>query len=229
MKYFILNVESIFYVSIHFEHHFDFDTNASKSLVEIHQDIMAEINDKTSHALKFIESINVFLSFYFVYIIVKWVKKYFWKISIFNSFKFERALRFRYKYLTNLRYKNFYITKKFHEIDTRRNEMGMDTIMPLTYRERKYFVEMSSIRTIWQEWHHIFSSSITLTYSTFHLISIMIADYSLFWLLSMIKFYGNQTDDGIESEGEKIQVLKIFFICIFNLTCNHALQYKFWR
>jgi aromatic ring-opening dioxygenase LigB subunit len=112
-------------------------------------------------------------------------------------------MRFRYKYLTNLRYKNFYITKKFHEIDTSRNELDMDTILPLTYKERKYLVEMTSIRTIWQEWHHMFSASITLTYSTFHLIGIMIADYSLFWLLSMIKFYGNQTDDGIENEGEK--------------------------
>jgi hypothetical protein len=71
MKDFISNVEEIFYVSIHFEHHFDFDTNASKTFAQIHEDITTEINDKTSHALKFIESINVFLSFYFIYILIK--------------------------------------------------------------------------------------------------------------------------------------------------------------
>lgn len=71
MKEFISNVESIFYVSIKFEHNFDFHTNASKTFNEIYNDIMTEINDRTNHALKFIESINVFLSFYFIYIITK--------------------------------------------------------------------------------------------------------------------------------------------------------------
>lgn len=71
MKKFISNVESIFYVSIKFEHNFDFDTNASKTFSEIRDEIMSEINHKTSHALKFIKSINVFLSFYFIYIIIK--------------------------------------------------------------------------------------------------------------------------------------------------------------
>lgn len=112
-------------------------------------------------------------------------------------------MQFRFNYMTSLRYKNFYITKKFHEIDAGRGELGMNTILPLTYKERKYLVEMTSMRTIWQEWHHMFSSSITLAFSTLHICGVLVADYSLFWLLSMIKYYGNQTDDGIESEGEK--------------------------
>lgn len=111
-------------------------------------------------------------------------------------------MRFRHKYLSSLHYKNYYITETFLNIDATRIELGMESLLPLTYKEKKYLVELTSSRTIWKEWHHMFSSSITLTYSTFHLLGILLADYSLFWLLSVIEFYGNQTAvNDSETEG----------------------------
>lgn len=111
-------------------------------------------------------------------------------------------MRFRYKYLTSLRYKNIYITKRFHEIDKARVDVGMESILPLTFKERDSLVEVTSIMFVWSEWRHIFSSSVFLIFSTLHICGILLADYSLYWLLSMIHFYGNQ-ENGIENEGVK--------------------------
>lgn len=71
MKTFAVTVENIFDVSVHFKHDFHFDTNASKSFTEIELDIFREIDDRTFHALKFIESINVFVALYFIFILYK--------------------------------------------------------------------------------------------------------------------------------------------------------------
>lgn len=96
----------------------------------------------------------------------------------------------------------------------------MDKVLPLTRKERKRYIEMTSIKLVRHEWRHIFSSSIFLLFSSMHLSGILIADYSIFWILTMIRFlyYGNQSDD-IESEGDNLftffaMMLKIFYFLL---------------
>lgn len=71
MKEFMQNVQNMFFMSVNFEHKFEFQTNASKNFSEIHEDISKEIRDRTFHALKFIDYMKIFLSFYFILIFIK--------------------------------------------------------------------------------------------------------------------------------------------------------------
>lgn len=73
--------------------------------------------------------------------------------------------------------------------------------MPLTYKERKSLVEVTSIKLVLSEWRHVFSKSVFLLFSTLQLCGVLMADYSLFWILSMINFYGSR-EANVESEGE---------------------------
>ncbi|KAG5678517.1 hypothetical protein PVAND_008184 [Polypedilum vanderplanki] len=186
MKIFVDNVKEIFYVSVSIDHNFEFQTNSSKNLSQIQAEINKDIQERTSHALKFIDFAKIFLSLYFILIFIK-------------------AIQFHRKYLSHLHYKNIYITRQFYDIDKHRDEMGMDKVLPLTHKERKRYIEMTSIKLMRHEWRHIFSSSIFLLFSSMHLSGILIADYSLFWILTMIRFYyyGNQASiksEDIESE-----------------------------
>lgn len=113
-------------------------------------------------------------------------------------------------FLTNLRYKNVFITKQFHEIDSRRAELKMDNALPLTADERKFFVELTTFKLVKHEYRLVFEKGIFLLMSTFHLCGILLADYSLFWFLSMVQFYGNHVN-GIESEGERSTIIEMIF------------------
>lgn len=107
--------------------------------------------------------------------------------------------------MSKLHFKNIFITRKFLEIDEERSDLGYDKVMPLTHKERKYLVEMTSFKLARHEWRHIFKSSVFLLFSTLHLFGILMADYSLFWIMTMIHFYGSQNSMAssiTESEGE---------------------------
>lgn len=103
-----------------------------------------------------------------------------------------------------MRYKNIYITKMFHELDRRRGEMGMENVMPLTHKERRNFIEISSIKLVTHEIRRMLSSTVFLFFSTMHLCLILIGDYSLFWVMTVIRFYGSRyrASSDIESEGK---------------------------
>ncbi|XP_070510039.1 DC-STAMP domain-containing protein 2-like [Chironomus tepperi] len=104
----------------------------------------------------------------------------------------EMAIRFHNSYMTSLRYKNIFISNQFLKIDKYRCELGMDQVMPLTHNERKYLIQMTSIKLARYEWRHLLKSTVFLLFSTLHLCGIVMADYSLFWIVTMIRFYGSQ-------------------------------------
>jgi len=89
----------------------------------------------------------------------------------------------------------------------------MDQVMPLTHNERKYLIQMTSIKLARHEWRHLLKSSVFLLFSTLHLCGIVMADYSLFWIMTMIRFYGSRgsvASKTAESDGENW-----FFVCCF--------------
>lgn len=104
--------------------------------------------------------------------------------------------------MTDLRYKNTFITQTFCEIDQRRAELNMETVLPLSYSERKSFFELTTIKLTRHELKLVLGKSIFLIVSTVHLCGILLADYAVFWLLSIIAYHGNQ-NTGTESEGER--------------------------
>jgi DC-STAMP-like protein len=117
--------------------------------------------------------------------------------------------------LESFSYKNQYITKRFHKIERKRAELGMETLLPLTGYERKFYVEMKSLKYVWFEWKQLFKSCFFLLFSTMHLICILAADYSLFWLLTMIRIYGNEIGDIEEEEGKIVCTKKAILILSF--------------
>lgn len=71
MKEFMDDVRDMFYVSISVDHNFEFHTNSSTNISDIHANISREIQDRTRHALKFLDYAKIFLSFYFIFIFIK--------------------------------------------------------------------------------------------------------------------------------------------------------------
>lgn len=68
---FTKTVEEIFYVSVEFEHHFEFKTNASKSIRKIHSEVVSEIHLRTDKIFKYINFIGAFTSFLMLWMVIK--------------------------------------------------------------------------------------------------------------------------------------------------------------
>lgn len=86
----------------------------------------------------------------------------------------------------------------------------MGNALPLTADERKFFVELTSLKLVKHEYRLVFEKGIFLLMSTFHLCGILLADYSLFWFLSMVQFYGNHFDGSeLGSEGERSTIIEV--------------------
>lgn len=101
--------------------------------------------------------------------------------------------------MTRIRFENVYITELFHNIDQKRVQLGMDCVLPLTRTEQKLFVELVKLGMVRHEWKTVLEKGIFLLMSTLHLCGILLADFLLYWLLSIVEFI-DQHD--LEIEGE---------------------------
>lgn len=108
-----------------------------------------------------------------------------------KAFSF-RAFRFRHKFLTDLRFKNFLITKEFIRVDKKRAEKGQETVLPLTDREQYKYINPSSITLVKFEIRFLVDKSFFLVLSSMHIVVMLAADYSFFWMISMIQFLGSK-------------------------------------
>lgn len=127
------------------------------------------------------------------------------------------------------RFDNFYITDKFREINAQRLKQNKDTVLPLTRKEKRKFIEVSepenfylkfmkndlklpsqitSCRLIKKEKLKILNSGFYLFFSASYILCILFADYSLFWLLAKLNYHGTE-ELGVESEGKTIRTLQI--------------------
>jgi len=122
-------------------------------------------------------------------------------VAFTSSFP-RRALRYRLKYLTDIRYDNFYVNEKFQQIDKTRVERQMEALLPLTWREKRVYVRLDSFMLGRKEWKSFiaFTSSIFLVLSCAHIGGILLADYSLFWFLNEIAIYGGSQDNATRQQ-----------------------------
>jgi hypothetical protein len=95
--------------------------------------------------------------------------------------------------MTNNRFDNNYITRKFHEIDEQRLNMDKETILPLSRKERNKYIEITSLKLIKTERQKLFKSGLFLLTSTFHVATFLVADYALFWVLALINYHAHQS------------------------------------
>lgn len=94
--------------------------------------------------------------------------------------------------MTSLRFDNFYITGDFKRIDGKRIELNKTNLLPLTFKEGIKYIENTSCKMLYRERIKVLKSAMVLFISSVHLCVILLADFSLFWLLDVIQFHEHE-------------------------------------
>lgn len=106
------------------------------------------------------------------------------KLNIF------RVYHYRYKWLTNERFDNRYITNDLRTIDLIRTRQEKETVLPLNIRERNRYVPLGSVKLIKSERTKLAKSLVFLCLATIEFVTYIAADYCLYWVLNTIQLYG---------------------------------------
>ncbi|NWQ86139.1 DCST2 protein, partial [Burhinus bistriatus] len=149
-------------------HHFNVSLSASKSLGEVALDIMEGVRlrlEPTRRVLGLFMHVS-FCAILYIYL---------------------QALRYRHRYLRDDTFDNVYITRRFVELDLRRAEQGRPTVLPLTARECGRYVAPAGLWLSWQERRRYGLQLVGVLRHVLLGVSIVLADYSLFWLLDLVR------------------------------------------
>ncbi|XP_014607665.1 PREDICTED: uncharacterized protein LOC106788694 [Polistes canadensis] len=171
IRKFTRHMKTMFYVKVKFSHSFHFVTNKTKSIHEIATDISTEIKSRRERFIAIFDWVNCLTAFFIFFMLL-------------------RVLHYRYKWLTSERFDNRYITNDIRTIDLIRARQDKETILPLNPRERNRYVSMTSIRLIKIERIKLAKSVIFLCLSTMKICMHIVTDYSLYWILSLIRYHG---------------------------------------
>ncbi|XP_061231168.1 DC-STAMP domain-containing protein 2 isoform X2 [Neopsephotus bourkii] len=149
-------------------HEFDVSFNASKSLGEVALDIMEGVSQSMEPTRRVL---GLFLNVSFLAILYMYFK----------------ALRYRNRYLQDETFDNIYITRRFKELDQLRAEQGKPTVLPLTARECGLYISPAAL---WLSKKEHRRYGLQLVGFLRHMLlgfCIILADYSLFWLLDLVR------------------------------------------
>ncbi|NXK83145.1 DCST2 protein, partial [Amazona guildingii] len=149
-------------------HEFDISFNASKSLGEVALDIMEGVGQSLEPTRRVL---GLFLNVSFLAILYMYFK----------------ALRYRHRYLQDETFDNIYITRRFRELDQLRAEQGKPTVLPLTAWECGRYISPAGL---WLSRKEHRQYGLQLVGFLRHMLlgfCIILADYSLFWLLDLIR------------------------------------------
>ncbi|NWW87075.1 DCST2 protein, partial [Rhynochetos jubatus] len=149
-------------------HRFDVSLNASKSLGEVALDIMEGVRQRlepTRRALGLFTHITFFAILYM----------------------YLQALRYRHRYLRDDAFDNVYITQRFMKVDLRRAEQGRPTVLPLTAWESSRYLPPAALWLSRQERRRYGLQLVSVLRHVLLDFSIILADYSLFWLLDLVQ------------------------------------------
>ncbi|NWR59176.1 DCST2 protein, partial [Bucorvus abyssinicus] len=149
-------------------HHFDISLNASKSLGEVALDIMEDVGQRLEPTRWFL---GLFMHLSFCAIL----------------YMYLQALRYRHRYLRDDHFDNFYITRRFVEIDLRRAEQGRPTVLPLTIWESGRYITPAAPWLSKQERRQYGLQLVGVLRHVLLGLSIILGDYSLFWLLDLVR------------------------------------------
>ncbi|NXW10845.1 DCST2 protein, partial [Fregetta grallaria] len=149
-------------------HRFHINLNASKTLGEVALDIMEGVRlrlEPTRRVLGLFTHIS-FCAILYMYL---------------------QALRYRHRYLRDDTFDNVYITRRFVELDLRRAEQGRPTVLPLTAWERGRYIPPAVLWLSRQERRQYGLQLVGVLRHVLLGLSIILADYSLFWLLDLVR------------------------------------------
>ncbi|XP_017783011.1 PREDICTED: DC-STAMP domain-containing protein 2-like [Nicrophorus vespilloides] len=171
VKQFVRHIRTMFYVRIKFSHSFHYESNHSKSMTDITTGIVTELKQRTSGLIRIFDFMSCAASLFFIFMVFK-------------------VIYYRHKFLTNERFDNKFITDDFRKIDLRRAQMGLETVLPLNHRERQQYITTSSVRLITKEKSQLSQSTMVLLMASMKLLTHMATDYSLYWIMTLIRYYG---------------------------------------
>ncbi|NXI44329.1 DCST2 protein, partial [Galbula dea] len=149
-------------------HHFDIKLNASKSLGEVALDIMESVGQHLGPTCQFL-GLFTHLSFFAI------------------LYMYLRALQYHHRYLQDDTFDNIYITRRFVEMDLRRAEQGRPTVLPLTAWERSRYIPPAALWLSRQEQQQYGLQLVGVLRHVLLGVSIILADYSLFWLFDLVR------------------------------------------
>ncbi|XP_034482136.1 DC-STAMP domain-containing protein 2-like isoform X2 [Drosophila innubila] len=173
---FVADLEQMFDASISFDHDFYFHTNASKNLSDVGEQIIQDVT----------QSLRPFT------IVQSWLDLLCWLmlLSVFINATF-----FYFHYMLSHHYQNVYLTSTFYVIDRQLQFQGKSTVLPLKRLERGKYLNLTSLRLTTSECLLMAEHAFFLFISCLQLFIICCVDYSLFWLLASISYYGHKQDD----------------------------------
>ncbi|NXL93921.1 DCST2 protein, partial [Alectura lathami] len=149
-------------------HRFDVSLNSSKTLAEVALDIMEGVSQRlepTRQVLGLFAHVS----------------------SCAVLYMYLQALRYRYRYLRDDTFDNVYITRRFVEMDARRAERGGPTVLPLTMRESGRYIHPGAPWLSRQERRRYGLQLVGFLRYALLGLSLVLADYSLFWLLDLVR------------------------------------------
>ncbi|NWS64416.1 DCST2 protein, partial [Chunga burmeisteri] len=152
-------------------HRFDVSLNASKSLGEVALDIMEGVREHLEPPRRVL---GIFANISFCAI-------------LYHPCYVPRALRYRHRYLRDDTFDNVYITRRFVEMDLWRAEQGRPTVLPLRRRERGRYIPPAALWLTRQERRQYGLQLVGVLRHMLLGLIIILADYSLFWLLDLIR------------------------------------------
>ncbi|NWH52771.1 DCST2 protein, partial [Fregata magnificens] len=149
-------------------HRFDVSLNASKSLAEVALDIMEGVRLRLEPTRRVL---GLFMHVSFCAIL----------------YMYLQALRYRHRYLRDDTFDNVYITRRFVELDLWRAEQGRPTVLPLTAWESGRYIPPAGLWLSRQERRRYGLQLVGVLRHVLLGLSIVLADYSLFWLLDLVR------------------------------------------
>ncbi|XP_029881682.1 DC-STAMP domain-containing protein 2 isoform X5 [Aquila chrysaetos chrysaetos] len=149
-------------------HRFDISLNASKSLGEVALDIMEGVHLRLEPIR---QVLGLFMHVSFCAIL----------------YMYLQALRYRHRYLWDDTFDNVYITRRFVELDLWRAEQGKPTVLPLTGWESGRYIAPAGLWLSRQERRRYGLQLVGVLRHVLLGLSIVLADYSLFWLLDLVQ------------------------------------------
>ncbi|XP_005429919.1 DC-STAMP domain-containing protein 2 [Geospiza fortis] len=161
-------VRAEFEFNISVVHHFSVNLNASKSLGEVSADIMEAVHH---HMEPYHRVLELFSYISFLAVLFLWY----------------RAVKYRRRYLRDDTFDNVYITRRFVEMDLRCAEQGKPTVLPLSGRERGRYIPPGALWLSKTERSQYGIQLFGFLRHTLLGFSIILADYSIFWLLDLFR------------------------------------------
>ncbi|XP_032310807.1 DC-STAMP domain-containing protein 2 isoform X1 [Drosophila ananassae] len=175
---FVRQIEQMFDANITFDHEFSFETNSSKSLADVGEEVVQDINQRLSPLAFLIDLVDILC----------------W-LMVFSVF--IKSFVFYVRFMHSRGFQNFFITELLEQVDQRYRRHGSEPLLPLHRLERMTYMKLTSLRLTQLEIFTLIKNATFMILPCLQLFCVCFVDYGLFWLLAMMSFYGHQ-EAGLE-------------------------------